>query len=355
MSTIKNLPIAAPALKRADAPTSTPIVSTVAPVAEVSTPQAPENLFGTRSKALDNVTGPDGKAVSQTATPAALYATKGISSAKPPLAALGLRNLSPAQVKTKQAELTAKKEKLEVDIQGRTTELDGMWKTMGAGAQSEALKGYLSGGNSLSTETRADVEGRLAKSETAYAASKTLAAEGQKLGPSKGPNAGTPEERKALAAKIWAARHERTTEVSAATAAIDQAGLKVERLVATEANIDPSQGATSKYGSMSGLVGELFHTTFMLDTLNKLYFSPFTTVLEEMQRESKDNDKQRDLEKREIEKDWAGRDQLMRDLMKGISTKDVEGKRTQAKQNVAGRTGDVGRMTAVDLANKLRS
>src|ERR1043166_5946521 len=80
-----------------------------APAAKVEdVKQQVESLFGARSKALDPVTGPDGQAVSTTATANALWGQAAVTSANPPLAALRLKSLTPEQAKAKMTELKAK-------------------------------------------------------------------------------------------------------------------------------------------------------------------------------------------------------------------------------------------------------
>src|SRR4051812_30641793 len=84
-------------------------------VEEVAASSGPENLFGARSKHHDRPTA-EGKAVSTTASSARLWGYEGMSSSKPPLSAITLKNLTPEQAKAKLAELEKKKEALAVRI-----------------------------------------------------------------------------------------------------------------------------------------------------------------------------------------------------------------------------------------------
>jgi hypothetical protein len=309
----------------------------------------PENLFGARSKALDPVTGPDGKAVSKSASTNALWGQTVISSAKPPLSALTLKNLTPEQAKAKMGELQEKAADLEQRMDGRAKELDAKWDTTLNRKRCEILKGYMGDSSGMSSGTRTELEGALKKSDDAQQHQDALFSQAKALGPKGAPDHGTVEERHALAVKLMAARHATTAAVQAATATVDNAGLKIERLALTEAKIDPSAGANSKYGSMLALAGSYFETRFMMDTLNRIYFSPTAALVQELDREAKESAK-----RRVIEDAWRERDDLMRDMLKELSFKELSGKRDVGQKAArAERAGNVGAMSVSD-AEKLR-
>jgi hypothetical protein len=127
---------------------------------------------------------------------------------------------------------------------------------------------------------------------------------------------GTPEERTALARKILAARREHSEAVKSGTETVDGAGLHIERLALTENLIDPSGGATSQYGSMIGLVGQFFECSYMMSTLDQLYFGPMAMVVKEMTKEAADAQK-----RQRIEDSWRERDDLMRQMLKDLAAK----------------------------------
>jgi hypothetical protein len=334
-------------LKRTDstnAPVAPVKAAEVSKVAEVKSSE-PENLFGARSKALDPVTGPGGKAVSTSATANALWGQAALTSANPPLQAKMLKNLTPEQAQAKMVELKAKQAELGQRIDNRAKELDTEWAHTGNKKRCEILKGYMNGQNSLEPDTRGNLEAALQKTDACQASQDNLLAQAKTLPPSKGADAATQEARHEMAVKLWAARHATTDAVQTATQTIDQAGLKLERLASTEQAID---GGHSKYGQMSWLVGQYFETSFMMSTLNKLFFSPALALTEALDKESKDAAK-----RHVIEEHWRERDDLMRNMLKDLSMKEIDGKRdVSEKTQKAVRSGNVGAMNVTEL-NKL--
>jgi hypothetical protein len=317
--------------------------SAPAPVAKVEEVKStePESLFGVRSKALDPVTGPDGKPTAKSADARELFQNKSFMSDKPPLSALVLKNLTPEQAKTKMAELQTKKAELETKIDGRAQELDQKWSRMRLCHRADALRGYMADSNSMSTEVKTNLQAALDKQDAVQAKIDGLAAQAKQNESPKDS-----DDRKALAAQLRAARRESSAAVKEATSTVDDAGLHIERLVMTEAKIDPTMGQNSKFGNMGALVGQYFETTFMMDTLNRLFMNPVVALTKEMDREQKEAVKRAAIEDR-----WRERDNMMRDLLKDISAKDVNQKRDLNDRVVkASRSGDVAKMNSTDIA-----
>jgi hypothetical protein len=202
-------------------------------------------------------------------------------------------------------------------MQGRMEELDHKWRYMRLTKRTEALKQYLSESPNLAPAERAQLETAIESSEAANAKIEDLKGDIDKLKPQPGSKKpGTPEERKELARKIMAARREHSEAVKNGTATVDDAGLKVERLALTENLIDPTGGASSQYGSMMGLLGQYFEVTFMVSTVQTLYFGPVGAMIKELHRE------QAEAQKRKVIEDhWRQRDDLMRRMMKDIPLK----------------------------------
>jgi hypothetical protein len=329
-----------------NAPAGAVKTAEVAKTSEVKSSE-PENLFGARSKALDPVTGPDGKAVSTTATANALWGQSVLTSANPPLPVKMLKNLTPEQATAKMTELKEKKAELEQRIDGRTKELDNEWAHTGNRKRCDILQGYMNGQNSLQPDARANLEAALQNTQACQAKQDSLMAQAKGLPPARGADAATKEARHEMAVKLWAARHDTTAAVQDATKTIDSAGLKIERLASTEQAID---GGHSKFGSMSWLAGEYFQTQFMMSTLDKLFFSPALALTQAIDKESKDAAK-----KHVIEEHWRERDDLMRNMLKDLSAKEIDGKRdVSEKTSKAVRAGNVGAMNVSEL-NKLNS
>lgn len=299
---------------------------TVAPAAAVEQkPAGPENLFGDRSKLLDVKTG-EGKAVSTTAAAEALWGRKGAGSSRPPLNVQTIRNMSVDQAKAKMAELDGQKKNLEGRIAGRAGELDSKWKYMALAKKTTALKEYLAQTPNLPPEIRAELEQAIKLSDTAQVKLEELKVQVRELRPhaQTGKN-GSPEERKALAHQLWTARRAQTEAVTAATTAVDAAGLKIERLALTENIIDPTGGAESKNGSMLAMVQQYFEVSFMYDTIGNMFFGPLFAFLQKLDKESAERKK-----KDAIEEAWAQRADLNRRIIREIPVK-VEELRSNLK------------------------
>jgi hypothetical protein len=288
------------------------------PPVETSKPMEVKTLYGEKPKHESVRTG-EGKAISTTASASKLWGQAAVEGSKPPLAAMALKNLSPEQAQAKLKEVEGQRNEVVGRIAGRAEELDKKWKYLALSKKTEALKDYLSQTTNVSPELRAEIEAAIKTSETAQARLLELRQEVRELRPHKetGKN-GSPEERKALAHKLWTARQEQQKAVGAATEAVDAVGLKIERLTMTEAHIDPTQGEGSKFGSMVALVGRYFELTFMYESLKSL-ISFLMDMVKDMQRESAEAAK-----RKQIEDAWRQRDDLMRRIMRELPTKVVD-------------------------------
>jgi hypothetical protein len=311
-----------------------------APAAKVEEVKStePESLFGPRSK-HEVVTGPDGKVVSKSADAGELYLDKSFKSPKPSLEAIRLKNLTPEQAQTKMAELKTTKAELETKIEGRAQELDHKWSHMRLCRRAEILRDYMGDAkNSMPPAVKASLDAALEKQKAVQGKIDDLAAQAKHDDSPKGS-----DDRKALANQLRAARRESSAAVKEATSTVDDAGLHIERLVMTEAKIDPTMGQNSKFGNMGALVGQYFETRFMMDTLTLL---PAVALTKEMDREQKEAAK-----RAAIEDHWRERDDMMRDMLKELSAKDVNQKRDLNNRVVkASRSGDVAKMSSTDIA-----
>ncbi|MBL8950407.1 MAG: hypothetical protein JNK82_06500 [Myxococcaceae bacterium] len=300
----------------------------VGATAEVKPSAGPENLFGERSPLLDPKTGGNGKAVSLTASASQLWGQAAMEGSKPPLSALTLKNLSPEQRKAKIADCQKKMSECSARIEGRVGELDQKWQYMGLTKKIETLREYLATTPNLTPEARAEVETAIASADKATAKLDEARAEIKELRPHKatGKN-GSPEERKALAQKLLAARKSRDEAVETATAAVDAVGLKIERLALTEDKIDPTGGEKSAFGSLKALVGQFFELTFTMNVL----ISMSTDYMRELQQDQDEADK-----RRAIENAWRARDDMMRAMLKDLQLKHLDSRSTEGKKaNVA--------------------
>lgn len=304
-------------LKQLNKTEGTPAATPVAPV-EPSKPMEVKTLYGEKPKHESVRTG-EGKAVSTSANTSQLWGQAVLEGSRPPLAAQNLKSLSPQQAQAKLKEVEGQRNEVAGRIAGRAEELDKKWKYLALAKKTEALKDYLTQTTNLSPELRAEIEAAIKQSETAQARLLELRDEVRALKPHKetGKN-GSPEERKALAHKLWTARQEQQKGVTAATEAVDAIGLKIERLALTEAHIDPTQGASSPNGSMVALVTRYFELTFMYEALKSL-ISFLMDMVKDMQRDAAEAAK-----RKQIEDAWRQRDDLMRRIMRELPTKVVD-------------------------------
>lgn len=305
------------ALSKLNKTTAPETAAPVAPV-EPSKPIEVATVFGEKPKHETVRTG-EGKALSTTASENRLWGQAAIASSKPPLAAMTLKNLSPAQAQAKAKEIDAQRGEVAGRIAGRTEELDRKWKYLNLAKKTEALKDYLSQTTNVSPELRAEIETAIKTSETAQARLLELRQEVRELRPhaATGKN-GSPEERKALAHKLWTARQEQQKAVAGATEAVDAIGLKIERLALTETHIDPTGGANSQHGSMLGLVGRYFELTFMYESLMSI-ISMLVDMMKQANREAAEAAK-----RQAIEQQWRERDELMRRMIREIPVRIVD-------------------------------
>jgi len=299
-------------------------INTVAKADEVLKPVEAENQFGERSPLLDPKVGSQGKAVSTSASLKQLWGQEAIAGANPPLAARRMGNCSHAERPKKIAETQQKMAECEKKVEGRVEELDKKWKYMSLQRKTESLKEYLAATPNLTPENRAEIENAIKISDDAQVKLNALREEVRQLRPDKntGKN-GTPEERKALAHKLVVARRAQSEAVTAATAAVDAVGLKIERLMLTEDKIDPTGGQNSMFGSLKALIGQYFELSFSLQVL----FSMNTEFMREMEQDRIEAQK-----RKVIDDAWRQRDDMMRQMLTDLQLR-IESKGVEVKQN----------------------
>lgn len=300
-------------------------VTTVAKADEVLKSVESENRFGERSPLLDPKTGGQGQAVSTTASLKQLWGQQAIAGANPPLAMRTQLMRCPAADRPKKiAETQKQMVECEKKVEGRVEELDKKWKYMSLARKTESLKEYLAATPNLTPERRAEIESAIKVSDEAQVKLSALREEVKLLRPDRatGKN-GTPEERKALAHKLLTARRAQSEAVSAATAAVDAVGLKIERLMLTEDKIDPTGGESSLFGSLKALIGQYFELSFSLQVLFSMN-SDFMRQLEQDRVEA--------AKRKVIDDAWRQRDDLMRQMLSDLQLR-IENKGVELKHD----------------------
>ena len=191
---------------------------------------------------------PKGANVSKSASPSALW---GEAPRQVDLDAGNFAKLSKAdQAKTAEAAKVVRAE-LGGEIVNRVEVLDHKWNNSRLSTRTEALREYhdCSGGG-LDRGSRRKLDGLVHRSEESQRKINVLRAKIDALPKTPESKKAQVELRNELAKELKSARAEQSKVVKEATAVVDSAGLKVDRLAVTEQIIDPSAPAKGSGGSL---------------------------------------------------------------------------------------------------------
>jgi hypothetical protein len=215
---------------------------------------------------------PKQASVSKSASPSALW---GEAPKQVELDPVAFKKLAPAeQQKVVEAARVERKE-LGNEIVNRVDVLDHKWNNSRLSTRTEALREYhdRSGGR-LDGKSRRKLDGLVVRSEESQRKINALRVQIDAL-----PK--TPEAKKQqlalrteLARELKNARAEQSKVVKEATAVVDAAGLKVDRLAVTEQIIDPSAPAQGSGGSLLDKIERFFK----LDWFFKAIGESFDTI-----------------------------------------------------------------------------
>jgi len=279
---------AMPKIERTTSLTSTPKAqavsrSTGTTPAEPAAPKAPVTEYAGQAAPRKELV-PKGAQVSTSADPGALWG----ETAKPTsLDQASFQKLSPAEQHAAIVALREERNQLGAEIQARLAKLDIKWNNSRLVTRTEALRDYQEQTKNLDPATKHELDALLEKSEAAQRKINDVRARIDRL-----PK--TPEAKKAqaalrsqLARELRSARSEQSKVVKAATAVVDEKGLKTDRLATTEQVIDPSAPAPGSGSSLLDKITRFLGIDSFFSWFNKTTFDLF---VEPMKEESKRRD-----------------------------------------------------------------
>ncbi len=203
--------------------------------------------------------------------------------------------------KARLGELKVEKAALGTKIQDRAAALDARWQRSSVSTKTEALRQYHERSKLLDPVARKELSGLVKKSDEAQGKIDKLRENSDLLCKPQSQSC-TPEETKAaneLAGKLADARDAQAVVVERATVAIDQKGLKIDRLAVTEDVIDPGGEARGGIGqSLLELVEEYTDVSSMIDWI-------VTKFADNMKEQREEFDKGRELDRKSDDEERA--------------------------------------------------
>lgn len=228
---IEQRPTALPSTPR---PPSVSKTQATAPVETELKPVSPAAVFGTEAP---RTLQPTGRHVARSADPDALWG------APPPrpqrrFDAAAFQRMSPAERKAKVEEMRAQQQQLKHEIQDRVGQLDRKWTYSRLKTRTSSLRDLQGKRPQLTADQAQRLDTALKASEAAEQKVSALAEKAKAFGPDSKKDPAQAAARKQLASELRKARAEQSAAVKAATAVIDEAGLKVDRLANAEQVLD---------------------------------------------------------------------------------------------------------------------
>ena len=272
-----------PKIERSTSVTSTPRAQVVSR-ASVTVPAAPKGSVteyaGQAAPAKELV--PRGANLSKSASPAALW---GEAPKQVELDPAAFAALPPAEQQQVVEAAKVEHAQLGGEIVERVEVLDRRWNHSRLSTRTEALREYHEhSGRRLDGRTRRKLDGLVVRSEESQRRINELRVKIDAL-----PK--TPESKKAqvelrtqLARELRRARDEQSKAVKEATAVVDAAGLKVDRLAVTEQIIDPSAPAQGSGGSLLDKIVRFFKLEWFFDSIGKTLESATQTFAQQVQK-----------------------------------------------------------------------
>jgi uncharacterized protein YnzC (UPF0291/DUF896 family) len=242
----------APAVSRANA------VTPAAPAQPVARARAAEAVFAGQAAATVSALTPAGQQVATSADPAALWGSPAPAPEASPPSVDAFRAMSPAAQTSTLESIRAERAQLGQEIEARVEQLDRKWRHSRLSTRTEALQHYEGASGRLPRGKRRELRAHVIQALEAQARIEELSARVAEL--PKTPEAKREQAalRAELAKELRRAREEQSKAVAAATAILDQEGLKVDRLAVTEQIIDPTAPAQGSGGSLLDKVLRFF-------------------------------------------------------------------------------------------------
>lgn len=265
---------------------------TAAPVAAELKPVPQAAVFtGTRApRALQ----PTGQHVAKSADPDALWGAPA-ARPQPRVDVAALQRMSPAERKAKLETMRAQQAELKQQIQERVGQLDRKWNYSRLKTRTSSLRDLQDRQPQLTGDQAQRLDAALKASEAAEQKVNALAEKAKAFGPDSKKDPAQAAARKQLASELRKARAEQSAAVKAATAVIDEAGLKVDRLANAEQVLDKNAPATGSGDSLLDKVMSFFDLGWMVDV-----FSDMVDFIQELQERDQELQAESDKKDREV-------------------------------------------------------
>ena len=221
--------------------THTAVVKTPKHVTEVKKADGPvpTQMLAGASKSWSAL-NPSTKQTSTSADPAKLWGPSQKSSVSADVAAF--KKLKPDEMKVKLETIKTQRDDARTKVDARVKDLDGRWEKFAPNKKCVVLRDYERHSRKLDRFTRGKVDTKLDVAEAAQKKIDKLNRQVSELGTPKTQSKVALKEK--LHDQIEALQQKQQIAVTEATTIIDQKGLKLDRLVTTEAAIDPVGAAS---------------------------------------------------------------------------------------------------------------
>lgn len=240
-----------------------------APGQAVAQAKVPAAVFAGQAAAPARELTPAGQPVATSADPSALWGATAPATtpASTELTREAFTALSADQQVATLESLRTERAELGQQIEARVEQLDRRWRHSRLSTRTEALRHYEGASERMPRGRRRELRAHVEKAVEAQARIDELTARVAEL--PKTPEAKSEQAalRDELAKELRRARDEQSKAVAAATALIDQEGLKVDRLGVTEQLIDPSAPAPGSGGSLLEKVARFFKLDSFISTV----------------------------------------------------------------------------------------
>jgi hypothetical protein len=291
---------------------------------EAVTPATSQSLPVPRelSEAASEALKPTGAQVTMSADPGTLWGASPRDEA-----VAQFRAMTPAERKDRLEQVTQQREQVRGQIGARVDELDRRWNQMRPHDQAKAMGEYERHSRQLDPETRRELRHLLRQADEHHARVETLQQQVQSLGTTKADKV----EKAELKKELKAAEKAETKVVQQAVQAVDDKGLKLDRLAETEKLIDPGFVGPS----LLSLIDKFVDLSWLVDTFQEL-LKP--TPEEEQEKhdlevaaERQESDLRKDLDRKLRAMSNLRKDDVADELRRAAMGHQVRGRATPAK------------------------
>lgn len=216
------------------------------------------------------------------------------------------KRLPPAERRAKFEAMRAEREQLKGEIQDRVGQLDRKWNYSLLRKRTGSLRDLQAKKPELTPDQAKRLDAALAAAETAEKKVAALAEKAKSFGPDSKTDPVQAAARKQLASELRRARAEQSEAVHAATAVVDEAGLKIDRLANAEQVLDKDAPAAGSGESLWDKVTAFFDLGWVTKSFSWL-MDTMTQQADKAREERQDttkNDRELELlQRRKLERE----------------------------------------------------